>query len=257
MDQWPGGQTSSRRIPAAVLQRVKTERVYTEVVRQILALVESGQVSSGDRLPSERDLAQELGASRSSIREAMTALEVLGVVQIRKGVGIFIGAAPPGPLLEEVSAMTTHQGPLEILEARLLLEPGVARLAALRRNPDDLHAMQASIDQMQAEIEAGLDGWEPDWGFHQAVVQAAQNPLVQAVYDLLGERMQNPLWRLMRTHNFEYREHASRYLQGHRAIFEAIDKRQPEVAFQEMLAHIESIQKDLEEAEPGSDEGTK
>lgn len=238
-----------------MLQKVKTPRVYTEVVRQVLALVESGRVSSGDRLPSERELAQELGASRSSVREAMTALEVLGVVQIRAGVGIFIGAAPHASLLEEVSTMTSYQGPLEILEARLLLEPGMARLATLRRNEEDLHAMQVSIDRMQAEIEVGQDGWGPDWGFHQAIAQATQNPLVEAVCGLLGERMQNPLWRLMRTHNFEYREHARRYLKGHRAILEAIANKQPEAAFQTMLAHIESIQRDLGEAEASADDG--
>jgi GntR family transcriptional repressor for pyruvate dehydrogenase complex len=225
-------------------------------VRQILALVDSGRVSPGDRLPPERELAQEFGVSRSSVREAMTALEVLGVVVIRQGSGIFIGAAARDPLLDEVSAMTSYQGPLEILEVRLLFEPGMARVAALRRNEDDLHAMKTKIDQMQADIEAGQDGWEPDWGFHQSIGRATQNPMVEAVVDLLGQRMQNPLWGLMRAHNFEDPDHARRYVQDHRAIFDAIALKQPQVAFKQMMLHIESILGDLEESEPRVQDGS-
>jgi GntR family transcriptional repressor for pyruvate dehydrogenase complex len=186
----------------------------------------------------------------------MTALEVLGVVVIRQGSGIFIGAAARDPLLDEVSAMTSYQGPLEILEVRLLFEPGMARVAALRRNEDDLHAMKTKIDQMQADIEAGQDGWEPDWGFHQSIARATQNPMVEAVVDLLGQRMQNPLWGLMRAHNFEDPDHARRYVQDHRAIFDAIALKQPQVAFKQMMLHIESILGDLEESEPRVQDGS-
>src|SRR5438128_2692140 len=108
-----------RRVPSDALQPVRTPRVYTEVVKQVLQLLESGQIAAGDVLPPERELAQQLGVSRSSVREAMAALEVLGVVRTRPGAGIFIDHSFQQPLIEQVLAMTSQQGPLEILETRL------------------------------------------------------------------------------------------------------------------------------------------
>src|SRR5438034_10323759 len=89
-----------------VFRPIRTPRVYSEVVSQILRLVEDGRIGAGDRLPPERILAQQLGVSRSSVREAMTALEVLNVVEIRAGTGIFVGPSQNGQLSEAVSELT-------------------------------------------------------------------------------------------------------------------------------------------------------
>jgi GntR family transcriptional regulator, transcriptional repressor for pyruvate dehydrogenase complex len=229
-----------------VLRPVRTPRVYSEVVTQILRLVESGQIAVGDRLPPERTLAEQLRISRSSVREAMTALEVLGVVEIRAGHGIFVGRAQNGHLLEAVSTLTEEQGPLEILEARLMFEPGVAELAAQRRTESDLHSMRVELDLMKEQLERGLDAWKPDWGFHQAVGRAAQNSLVESVLEVITQRMQHPLWTLMRTHNFERRDRAYQYLQQHGEIMAAVEAGDGKQAHRAMRRHIVSIQRDLD-----------
>ena len=228
-----------------VFKPVRTSRVYSEVVAQILGLVEGGQIGMGDRLPAERVLAERLQVSRSSVREAMTALEVLGVVEIKAGHGIFVGRVPGNQLIDAVSHLTAEQGPLEILEARLLLEPGIAQLAADRAATSDLDSIRQQVDLMKAQLDGGLDAWEPDWGFHETVSRAAQNSLVEAMLDVVTKRSEHPLWTRMRIHNFERRAHAFHYLDQHRDILAAIERRDGKGAYRMMKQHIQTIQRDL------------
>ena len=235
------------------LQPIRPTRIYTEIVDQILKLINRGHIAPGDRLPSERQLAQQLNVSRSALREAMTALEVLGIVEIKAGIGIFIGtnggADNNSGVMDEVAKLIAKVGPLEILEVRILIEPGVARLAAERRTAEDLRAMQSAVAQMQLELEEGHDAWQPDWGFHRAIATATQNPLVEMVFDNLGQRMENPLWKLMRAHNFEFGDRGQRYLKDHRAILDAVRQGSGNAAFRAMHAHISMIGADLEAEE--------
>lgn len=232
------------------MQPIRQSRIYTEIVDQVLNLIKAGNVGMGDRLPSERQLAQQLNVSRSALREAMTALEVLGVVEIRPGVGIFIGPnqrpADDGSVAEKVSDLIAEVGPLEILEMRALFEPGVARLAASRRTEFDLAAMDSMVRQMEDDLEVGREAWEPDWGFHKALAAAAHNPFAELMLDTLGQRMQSRLWKLMRAHNFESINRGRRYAQDHRAIVDAVRGGDGDAAFRAMHAHIRLIQADLE-----------
>ncbi|MHB8613316.1 MAG: FadR/GntR family transcriptional regulator [Candidatus Dormibacteraceae bacterium] len=228
-----------------VFKPIRTSRVYSEVVAQILGLVESGQIGMGDQLPSERVLAERLQVSRSSVREAMTALEVLGAVEIKAGHGTFVGRHPGSHLIEAVSNLTAEQGPLEILEARLLLEPGTAQLAAQRATPADLDALRQQVELMSEQLDRGLDAWQPDWGFHEAITRAAQNSLIDAMLDVVTKRSEHPLWTRMRVHNFEQRTHASQYLEQHRVILSAIERRDGPGSYRAMRQHIRTIQKDL------------
>jgi GntR family transcriptional repressor for pyruvate dehydrogenase complex len=231
------------------LQPIRPTRIYAEIVDQILKLINRGDIATGDRLPSERQLAQQLNVSRSALREAMTALEVLGIVEIKAGVGIFIGAnsgAASTSVMDEVAKLIAKVGPLEILEVRMLIEPGAAQLAAERRTAHDLRVMDRAVQQMELEVKEGHEAWEPDWGFHRAIAAATQNPLVEAVFDNLGQRMKSPLWILMRARNFEFGDRGQRYLKDHRMVLDAIRKGRSETAFRAMGEHIQNIRADLE-----------
>jgi GntR family transcriptional repressor for pyruvate dehydrogenase complex len=241
------------------LQPIRPTRIYAEIVDQILKLINRGDIGNGDRLPSERQLAQQLNVSRSALREAMTALEVLGIVEIKAGVGIFIGAnsgAASTSIMDEVAKLIAKVGPLEILEVRMLIEPGAAQLAAERRTPQDLRVMERAVRQMEVEVSEGHEAWEPDWGFHRAIATATQNPLVEAAFDNLGQRMRSPLWTLMRARNFEFGDRGQRYLMDHRTVLEAISKGRGESAFRAMREHIQNIRTDLEADETLRQEGT-
>lgn len=241
------------------LQAIRPTRIYAEIVEQILRLINRGDIAAGDRLPSERQFAQQLNVSRSALREAMTALEVLGIVEIKAGVGIFIGAGggvPSANVMDEVAKLIAKVGPLEILEVRMLIEPGAAQLAAERRTAQDLRVMDRAVRQMEVEVKEGHEAWEPDWGFHCAIAAATQNPLVEAAFDNLGQRMKSPLWTLMRARNFEFGDRGQRYLEDHRMVLEAIRKGRGETALRAMREHIQNIRTDLEADETLRQEGT-
>src|SRR5581483_4288562 len=139
------------------------------------------------------------GVSRSSMREALTALEVMGIIDSKPGSGNYVAQALPGPLVEvEYAGLIAEGGTIEIMEARRLFEPGVAALAAERRTSADLAKLRACINDMAKLISGRVDYWEPDWGFHRALALATLNPMVAAVTDLLSQRMAGRLWQMMR-----------------------------------------------------------
>jgi GntR family transcriptional regulator, transcriptional repressor for pyruvate dehydrogenase complex len=229
------------------LTSVSPQRLYSQVVRQLLGLIASGHLTAGDRLPPERELTQRLGVSRASVRQALTALEVMGVIQIRAGSGVYVGP-PAEPGIEE--SLTSAASPLEILEARLIVEPGIARLAAARRGSADLARLEREVEAMAAELEAGRDGWEPDWGFHRSLADAAGNPsLAQLAQDLV-EQMGQPMWLLMRSRNIARRHHGHRYLEHHRRILEAVAGGDAATAERCMRTHIRAVMVDLGERTP-------
>src|SRR5438034_8720601 len=117
------------------LAPIKSTRIYEEIVRQVKAMIADGKLKGGDRLPPERDLAEKFVVSRSSVREALRALESLGLVEIRPGEGTFVREVSVESLIEPLALMMVSQrGALaELFEARRLLEPGIAALAEIGR----------------------------------------------------------------------------------------------------------------------------
>ena len=132
------------------------ERLYVRVARRIADLVSSGEVSPGDKLPSERDLAEMLKVSRPSVREAMIALEVSGLIEVRTGSGIYVADQS-----REQPAVVADEGigPFEILEMRLMIEPEACALAAERISDDQLQQLRNTYNEMRRtsgtlEVEA-------------------------------------------------------------------------------------------------------
>jgi GntR family transcriptional repressor for pyruvate dehydrogenase complex len=233
-----------------VLEQVRVPRVYMVIVDQIRRLIETGVLTPGDKLPTERTLAEELGVSRSSMREALTALEVMGIIDSKPGSGNYVARASVGELAEvEYRGLIAEGGTNEILELRSVFEPGIAALAAERRTREDLRAMSSCLGKMERLIKAGKDSWEPDWGFHRAVAAACQNPMILAVCDLLTQRMAGLLWQVMRDRNLARdSERPARYLLDHRAVYEAVRAHDPVVASEQMKTHLARIADDLADA---------
>jgi GntR family transcriptional regulator, transcriptional repressor for pyruvate dehydrogenase complex len=230
-----------------VLKQVRIPRVYSLVVEQIRALIESGQLKAGDKLPTERSLAEQLGVSRSSVREALSALEVLGVIHSRQGLGNFIAENVENDLPEEqFEDLIVEGGTIEILEARQLFEPGLAALAARRRTESDLAIIRACVTEMERRLAEGVDSWEPDWGFHVAVANACHNPVVASIEDLITQRVSGRLWQLMRERNYaSVPDRPAQYLNRHRLIYEAIERGDPLAAEAAMRYDLAEMWNDL------------
>src|SRR5580700_10398454 len=172
----PGSQRAARPSTES-LRAPDRRRLYEQLAARLLDYVEVTGLGIGDRLPSERDLAEALQVSRASVRQATVALEVRGTLEVRHGDGIYLTSMPDdqGHLME---LMTRRHRLPAILEAREALETQLAALAAARRIPEDVAEMSQALDVMVADIDSGGFGEEGDRLFHEAVTRAARSPLL-------------------------------------------------------------------------------
>ena len=165
---------------------VRTSRLYEQIVQQIEASVLNGSLKPGDQLPAERELAQRLGVSRTAVREAVKALREKGLVEAYSGRGTFVTDGTSQAARQSFDLMVKigqQEGSPHLAELRLILEPGIAALAAERVKDEDLAAMRdavAVMDRSQKDPEAYI---EADLDFHLALAEAVANPLILSLID--------------------------------------------------------------------------
>jgi GntR family transcriptional repressor for pyruvate dehydrogenase complex len=221
------------------VEPIKSTRIYEEIVRQVKAMIAEGRLKSGDQLPPERDLAEQFVVSRTSVREALRALESLGLVEIRAGEGTFVRQVSVDALIEPLALiMATQRGAIgELFEARRLLEPAIAGLAALRATPEEIQEMARILDAQAAEVRAGRTGLPQDAQFHAAIAAAAHNRaisrLVHGIMDLLTQSREESLSRPGRP---------TRSHEDHRRVLEAIRARDPRAAEHAMREHLVAVE---------------
>ncbi len=203
--------------------------------------IRSDELVAGSRLPSERQLAEEFGVSRPTVREALAALGVLGILETRIGAGTFVIATGAAADPDSLGA-----SPYDILDARLLVEPGLARLAATRRDRQALSAINRALREIEREAEAGMDTvpTESDRRFHLAITRAAANDVLMQVALPLWDAMSQTMWRRFKELTWNA-EHTLQIAVEHRGIYEAIQSREPDRAAFEMEYHIRRVQRDL------------
>src|SRR5690242_1061686 len=154
------GSSKRRKRRGMPFQTIATQRLYQQAAQQIRELIARGEFRPGDRLPPERDLARKLGISRPTVREAMVALEIAGLIEIRTGAGIFVSAAAPANGGAEARAATAASfdagpSPLELLAARRMIEGEIAAEAARLATDEHFAAIGETIDEMKAELVRG------------------------------------------------------------------------------------------------------
>ncbi|SRR6266851_598135 len=243
---------SRRPAPAGedpVYKVVRTSRLYEQIVQQIEESVLNGSLKPGDQLPAERELAQRLGVSRTAVREAVKALREKGLVEAYSGRGTFITDGTSQAARQSFDLMVKigqQEGAPHLAELRLILEPGIAALAAVRVKEDDLAAMREAVavmDRAQDDPEAYI---EADLDFHLALAETVANPLILSLIDsIVG------LLREQRIKIFNVEGGPQRGQVHHKRILEAMERRDAEMARTAMRAHLEQVREDSK-ASPGS-----
>jgi GntR family transcriptional regulator, transcriptional repressor for pyruvate dehydrogenase complex len=222
------------------LEPVRSTRIYEEIVRQIRLLIADGHLKSGDRLPPERDLAERFRVSRTSVREAMRALESRGLIGIRPGEGAFVREVSIEALVEPLALVILAQRDTiaDLYEARRLLEPPIAALAARRASLEEVADMTRILEQQGTEVAAGRTGLTQDAAFHAALAHSTHNRaitrIVTTLMDLLSQSREESLsqpGRPVRSHG------------DHRHILAAVEARDPRKAEQAMLAHLVGVER--------------
>ncbi len=208
-------------------------RLYRIVATRLEELIRENKLRAGDRLPSERDLAEKLGVSRTSVREAVIVLDLSKVVEVRGGSGIYVSEEVASELAE------AGPGPFEVLSARRLIESEVAAMAARMANDKAIDAIMAALNDMERFYNDREKNDKADRDFHLAIARATGNGALISVLEHLWEQ-RGRLWSRME-HHFHTDELRAETLNDHRRILEAIVARDPAGARRAMRAHLERV----------------
>ena len=227
-------RATPRRAPSS-LQPVSRPRLYEQLVERLLDYIHSERLKVGDRLPAERELATQLGVSRASVSQALVALEVQGVIDVRHGDGAVILDVPAERQI--LAALRARRNRLrEVIEAREALEVKLAALAAERRTPEDLEAIDDALGKMATEVAQGARGVTGDEHFHAAVTAAAHSGLLAGLMTEIAE-----LIRESRIESLAQPGRPEQSLRAHRKVADAIQGGDAQAAAAAMAAHIAAV----------------
>jgi DNA-binding FadR family transcriptional regulator len=224
------------------LNLIESRRLYQVAAEQIAEMIRANEYRPGDRLPTERDLVRQLGVSRPVIREAMVALEIAGLVEVRSGSGVYVCGRPSQAGVGGPATLSAEIAPFDILAARAAVEGEVAAVAAENAGPEDLIEMAAAIEQMRVAAQTGRSTKPANERFHLALAAAAKNPILLKVLHVIWAEMpkRGPIWeklearRLMRP---------TRVVE-HELILRAVAARDPDEARTATRAHLQAAIKD-------------
>jgi DNA-binding FadR family transcriptional regulator len=219
-------------------QSIEPRRLYRQIADQIRGLIKSGEFPAGARLPPERDLARQLGVSRPSVREALIALEVEGMVEVRIGSGIYVLAAGDSPGTEPEATA----GPFELLRARYVIEAECAALAAKSAKKGQVHAIEEALTEMEREMVDSRQPLPADRAFHLRIAEATGNGALVAVVRMLWEERTGPLYKQLE-HHYDSPALWHAAMAEHRAVLKAISAHDVEGARSAMQRHLNQAYK--------------
>jgi GntR family transcriptional regulator, transcriptional repressor for pyruvate dehydrogenase complex len=223
------------------IKPIKPKRISDQVFDQIRELIFRGKLKPGEKMMTERELAQAMGVSRTTIRDAIQRLATMGLITQKQGQGTFVKEYEDNlqsPLMQAIKAQNISMD--NLLEVRMGLECNAASLAALRADESDIVSMSQSVEEMQQEVKSGRLGTQADTSFHMAIAYAAKNPLhiliMRNFYDYLHHNIRENLESL-----YAIPENTRIIMKQHEEILKAIKERNPDNAYAAMKTHIRFV----------------
>jgi GntR family transcriptional regulator, transcriptional repressor for pyruvate dehydrogenase complex len=225
-------------LPKSDFEFVRKNKVYEEVARQIERLILK-KLKPGDKLPSERELAEMLQVSRSSIRDAIRGLELMGLVEPRQGAGTIVREVSADSLVNPFANALKRKHAMvgELLDFRKMLEPPLAARAAAHASADEIAEMEEVLQRQEEKLARGESTIAEDAEFHYSIALASGNSVVLKVLDILMD-----LLRDTRERSMQVEGRPEKSLAGHRRILAAIKRQDGESAKAAMRRHIEDVE---------------
>jgi GntR family transcriptional regulator, transcriptional repressor for pyruvate dehydrogenase complex len=216
---------------------VRRDKVYDQVARRLEQFIRE-ELKPGDKLPSERELAQSWKVSRSSIRDAMRRLELLGLIEPRQGVGTIVRDISPDALVNPLfsALLRKRKHVAELLDVRSMIEPAIAARAARHITPEQLTAMAKILRRQNDKLTQGEPTVEEDSEFHYTIALAANNSVLLHVIDVLMD-----LLRESRERNMQVEGRLQKSFEGHQRIFTALSRGDAKAAEAAMRRHLEEV----------------
>jgi len=235
------GKQSPRRFLTPVTRTTLTADICREMVSHLIR----GDWTAGERIPTEKELCMQLGVGRASLREAMKALEIMGMIETRLGDGTFVchrSEFLSRPLLWAITGSSTSDS-RELVEARRLIEVALAAFAAERATAENLKEIGKYLDEMELSLDNAAMFQEADINFHLAIALAAHNRILHNALQLTRNLMQRWIG-----HSLSHPGVAAKALWQHKEIFLAIEKKDPERAGTAMRRHLDQMARHLQDA---------
>lgn len=223
------------------MTKIERKKLYEEIADRIISQIKDGTFVVNEKLPSIQKLSKDYGVGQASIREALNALRVMGLVEIRHGEGTFVKHVKPKFFSREMS-IYTKKDIIDLLDVRKIVEVGAVGRAALYHTDKDLARMSAALDQMKSAITNKAVGEESDFAFHMAIASATENQLLVQLLEEVSDKVKTTMketrkiWIYTETKSIEklYREHLE--------IFEAIKSKNVKLSEEKMLKHLEEVE---------------
>lgn len=229
------------------LRKIKPKKIYEEVSEILYEKIRAGELKPGDRLDSVEQLAEQLQVSRSAIREALSALKAMGLIEIKQGSGTFVKSNQSNQLDFPLSTaiLTNKQDISHLLEVRKIIEVGTAASAAIHRTDKDLQSMMQILDEMKHAQGNGELGEKADFQFHAAISAASQNPLLATLLDQVSGLMIETMKETRRIWLYSKKISSEKLYDEHMQIFLAIKQQNEELAKHAMASHLSNVEKVL------------
>jgi GntR family transcriptional repressor for pyruvate dehydrogenase complex len=225
----------------AMVRKVRSRRVSETIAKRIKTQISAGRMLPGEKLPAEREMALRYHTSRVSVREAYRSLEELGLLTIRRGAdgGAFIADIDHTPVMRSLSLMlrlgkTTHE---EITEARLLIEPPIARLAARHARPEDIERLRQVLEQKESALRRRADYRRCDMRFHRTIAECAANLPLKLLMHSLADLTVELFAEVEMSTDVQHQ-----VCEAHRRILDAIANHDEDTAHDLMLHHVADVQ---------------
>lgn len=229
------------------LRKIKPKKIYEEVSEILHEKIRAGLLQPGDRLDSVEQLAEQLQVSRSAVREALSALKAMGLIEIKQGSGTFVKSVTSSQLDFPLSTaiLTNKQDVSHLLEVRKIIEVGAAASAAIHRTDADIQKMAQILEEMQRVQGDGELGEKVDFQFHAAISAASQNPLLTMILDQVSGLMLETMKETRRIWLYSKKTTSEKLYDEHMQIFLAIKQQNEELAKHAMTSHLSNVEKVL------------
>jgi GntR family transcriptional regulator, transcriptional repressor for pyruvate dehydrogenase complex len=226
-------------VPELSFTAVRKTRVFEDVARQIQRLIVNGELEPGQLLPPERQLAEQFGVSRNSVRDAIRALELTGLVVARHGEGNVVADVSADTLVAPIATLLLRKRTLvaELLDVRKMLEPALAARAAVHASDEEIVHLEEILRRQREKTARGESTVEEDSEFHYSIALAAGNSVVRKLLDVLMD-----LLRETRARSLQVEGRLERSLAGHLRVLDAIRQRDPEGAERAVRQHLDEIE---------------
>jgi len=217
-----------------------------KIVEQVIDLIKSGNLKEGDKLPTENYLTKKFGISRPSVREALSALEIIGVIESRGGKGNYIknnlGFFMSRQKLKELEE---EESPFQLLETKKIIETGAAGLSALKAKKEDIAAIQKSLDKIK-KSEGNINKMiQYDREFHSNIAKSTHNSLLFSIISYLYSLSEEKFWKDAKKKRWNIPGRSEAYFKDHWELFNAIKNKNYQDARKKMYNHLNKVEKDL------------